>query len=177
MTATRRTVVGAMTALAVMAITIMTPVTATAQQPLEQVKLTEDAVKRYLAAQTAMNPIFEKLPPPDSATPPDPKVKAELEALAKKHGFATQADFDNVAYSVSLVMAGLDPSTGAFTEASAAIKLETERVKADKSIPEAEKKKMLEELADAAKTAQPIKFPENIELVKKYFKEIEKVLG
>jgi len=46
----------------------------------------------------------------------------------------------------------------------------------DTTIPEKEKKQMLEELAEALKTAQPIQHPENVELVKKYWEKIDAVL-
>ena len=75
-----------------------------------------------------------------------------------------------------MVMAGIDPQTKAFTEPKVAIKKEIDEVKADKSIPEKEKKQMLEELNEALKTAQPIQHPGNVELVKKYYDKIDAVL-
>ena len=56
------------------------------------------------------------------------------------------------------------------------IQKEIDEVKGDTTIPEKEKKQMLEELAEALKTAQPIQHPENIELVKKYWEKIDAVL-
>lgn len=150
---------------------------AQAADALKQVKLSEELIQRFIAAQGEMNPIFEKLPAPDSGAPLDPKVKADLEAIANKHGFSGLTGFDDVAFSVSMVMAGIDPASGAFTEPKQAIQNETERIKADASIPAERKKVMLDELAEALKHAQPVTFPENIELVKKYFKQIEKVLA
>ena len=75
-----------------------------------------------------------------------------------------------------MVMAGIDPQTKAFTEPKVAIKKEIEEVTADKSIPEKEKKQMLDELNEALKSAQPIQFPSNIELVTKYYDKIDAVL-
>jgi hypothetical protein len=75
-----------------------------------------------------------------------------------------------------MVMAGIDPQTKAFTEPKIAIEKEIEEVKADKSIPEKEKKQMLDELAEALKSAQPVANPGNIELVKKYFDKLDAVL-
>jgi hypothetical protein len=107
---------------------------------------------------------------------PDPKVQAELETIAKKHGFASFGEYDDVAANISMVMAGIDPQTKAFTEPQAAIKKEIDEVQADKSIPEKEKKQMLEELNEALKSAQPIQNPGNIELVKQYWDKIDAVL-
>jgi hypothetical protein len=45
-------------------------------------------------------------------------------------------------------------------------------VKADKSVPEREKKDTLEEFEAALKTARPIQFKENIALVLKYFDQL-----
>ena len=75
-----------------------------------------------------------------------------------------------------MVMAGIDPQTKAFTEPQIAIKKEIEEVSADKSIPEKEKKQMLDELNDALKSAAPIQFPNNIEIVTKYYDKIDAVL-
>ena len=86
------------------------------------------------------------------------------------------AEYDDVAANISMVMAGIDPQTKAFTEPKIAIEKEIEEVKADKSIPEKEKKQMLDELAEALKSAQPVANPGNIELVKKYFDKLDAVL-
>ena len=103
-------------------------------------------------------------------------MAAELEAIAKKHGFASFIEFDDVAFNISMVMGGLDPQSGSFTDPIAAIKKEIEDVTADKTIPEKDKKQMLDELAEALKNTPPLKFPENVDIVKKFRAEIEKVL-
>ena len=103
-------------------------------------------------------------------------MQAELETIAKKHGFGSSQEYDDVAANISMVMAGIDPQTKAFTEPKEAIQKEIEEVKADKSIPEKEKKQMLEELTEALKTAAADPDPSNIELVKKYYDKIDAVL-
>jgi hypothetical protein len=107
---------------------------------------------------------------------PDPKIQAELESIAKKYGFKDFNEYDDVAANISMVMAGIDPQSKAFTEPQVAIQKEIEEVKGDKSIPEKEKKQMLDELSEALKSAKPIANPGNIELVKKYFDKIDAVL-
>jgi hypothetical protein len=78
-----------------------------------------------------------------------------------------------VAANISMVMAGIDPQSKEFTEPKVAIQKDIDEVKADDSIPEKEKRQMLDELAVAQQTAQPIPDPGNIEIVKKYYDQIE----
>jgi hypothetical protein len=148
---------------------------ATAQNAVKQIKLSDKQIEGFISAQKDMAAVAEKMQGSPSDKP-DPKVQAELETIAKKHGFGTFNEYDDVAANISMVMAGIDPQTKAFTEPQAAIKKEIEEVQADKSIPEKEKKQMLDELNEALKTAQPIQNPGNIELVKKYWDKIDAVL-
>lgn len=141
----------------------------------KQVKLTGKLIESFIAAQQEISAYAEKNQAPASDKP-DPKVQAELDAMSKKHGFADFAEFDDVAFNISLVMGGLDPQTGKFTDPVTALKQEIEDVKSDKSIAEKERKPMLDELNEALKNTPPLQFPENVEVVKQYREEIEKVL-
>jgi hypothetical protein len=148
---------------------------ALAQNAVKQIKLTDKQVEGFISAQKDMAAVAEKMQG-NASDKPDPKIQAELEDIAKKHGFASFADYDDVAANISMVMAGIDPQTKKFTEPQVAIKKEIEEVTADKSIPEKEKKQMLDELNEALKTAQPIQNPGNIDLVTKYWDKIDAVL-
>jgi len=53
------------------------------------------------------------------------------------------------------------------------IRKEIEDVRADTAIPQSEKGNLLEELKAALEAAEPIQFPSNIELVKKYYDKPE----
>src|SRR5262245_13655651 len=150
------------------------PRVALAQGAVKQIQLTAKHIEGFIAAQKDMAAVAEKMQ--SNSDKPDPKVQAELESIAKKHGFASFAEYDDVAANISMVMAGIDPQSRAFTEPKVAIQKEIDEVKADTTIPEKEKKQMLEELAEALKTAQPIQHSENIELVKKYWEKIDAVL-
>ncbi len=145
------------------------------EQPFTQIKLTEAHIKGFIAAQKEMAVLAQKQggQPNDK---PDPKIQAELDAIAKRHGFQDFVAFDDVAFNISMVMGGLDPQTGAFTDPIASIKKEIAEIKADKTIPEKDRKQMLDELAEALKHTPPLQFPENVATVKKYRAEIEKVL-
>jgi hypothetical protein len=144
-------------------------------QPVKQIKLSEKQIEGFIAAQKDMAAVTEQMQG-GNGDKPDPKVQAELENVAKKHGFASFAEYDEVAANISMVMAGIDPQTKAFTDPKVAIQKEIDEVTADTSIPDKEKKQMLEELNEALKTAQPIQNPGNIELVKRYYEKIDAVL-
>jgi hypothetical protein len=146
-----------------------------ASDVIQQVKLSDKMIEGFIASQKDMAKVAEKLQgaPNDK---PDPKIQAELEGVAKKHGFKDFAEYDDVAANISMIMASIDPQTGTFTDPVDAIKKEIEEVKVDKAIKEADRKTMLEELAEALKVTQPIKFQENIALVKKFREKIDAVL-
>lgn len=164
-------------AVALMAIASIDVAVAQAPSPdvIKQVKLTEPHLKGFIAAQADMVKVSEKMQGATSDKP-DPKIQAELETIAKANGFKDFSEYDDVAANISMVMAGIDPQTGNYTDPVASIKKEIEDVTADKTIQEKDKKQMLDELAEALKTTQPVQFPENVELVKKYRAEIDKVL-
>jgi hypothetical protein len=168
------------TVLALMALLALSVGPAAAQakageDTFKQVELSEKLVLSFIAGQKEISEYHQKAGPPTSDKP-DPKVVADLDAIAKKHGFASYSDFDDVAFNVSMVMGGLDPQSGAFTDPIAAIKKEMEEIEKDSSIPEKDKKQMLDELAEALKSTPAMKFPGNVELVKKHRADIEKVL-
>lgn len=155
--------------IALFALAVASPAAA---QEIKQIKLTEKQVQSYIAAQPDLAAITAKI----KSDKPDPKIVAEVEAAAKKHGFASLEELDTVSANVSIVFSGIDPKTKAFSQPPEAIKQEIAAVNADKSIPAAEKKQALDELNAALKAAKPIQFPENIELVKKYYDKIEATL-
>jgi hypothetical protein len=107
---------------------------------------------------------------------PDPKLQAELEGVATKNGFANFAELDDTAANISMVMAGLDPQSGEYVDPIEAIKKEMDEIKKDDKIPEKDKKQMLEEMDQALKTTPPLEHKENVTIVKKFQKEIEKAL-
>jgi hypothetical protein len=150
-------------------------VTSALAQDVKQIKLTEKQVQSFIAAQKDVGPILEKI---QGATTDqlDPKLQAQLEAAVKKNGFKDMAEYDDVAANISMVMAGIDPQTKAFTDPQTAIKKEIADVTADKTMSAEEKKQVLEELNEALKAAQPIQFPSNIDLVKKYYDQLETAL-
>jgi hypothetical protein len=153
--------------LALLALALFNPGAAPAQE-VKQIKLTEKHIQGFLAASNDMAKLY------DDANPdkPDPKVEAQAAAVAKKNGFASLAEYDDVSTNISMIMSGIDPQTKKFTEPSEQIKKEIAALKADKSVPEVEKKEDVAQLEAALKSAKPIQFKENIALVLKYFDKL-----
>jgi hypothetical protein len=152
---------------ALLALALFYPGAATAQE-VKQIKLTEKHIQGFMTAYKDMAKLYDGT----SADKPDPNVEAQVEAVAKKNGFASFAEYDDVSMNISMIMSGTDPQTKKFTEPPEQIKKEIAALKADKSVPEAEKKEDLAELEAALKTAKPIQFKENIALVLKYFDKL-----
>jgi hypothetical protein len=149
-----------------LALALFDPGTATAQQ-VKQIKLTEKQIQGFMAAYEDMAKLY------DGANPePDPKVEAQAEAVAKKNGFASLDEYDDVSLNIEMIVSGIDRQTKKFTEPPEQIKNEIAALKADKSVPEAQKKEGLAQLEAALKTAKPIQFKENIALVLKYFDQL-----
>ena len=153
------------------------PTTAPAQSAVTQIKLTQQHIEGFIAAQKDMSAVVEKMQAAASADKPSVTFQTELEAVTKKHGFRSFTEYETVAANISIVMAAIDPQTKAFTDPQTSIKKEIDDVTADKTIPDNEKKQLLEELNEALKAAQRIEFPGNIELVRKYYDKIDAALG
>jgi hypothetical protein len=143
-----------------------------AQAPVKQLNLSEKQIEGFIAAHKDMGAVTEKM----EGDKPDPALQNKLEGIAKKFGFKDFSEYDDVASNIALVMAGMDPKTKAFTDPPTAIKREIDEVTQDKSMPEKERKQALDELSEAMKMAQPIQYPGNIELIKKYYDRLEPLL-
>jgi hypothetical protein len=148
---------------------------AMAQAPVKQIRVTEKQVQGFIVAQKDMAAVAEKMQG-STADPPDPKLQAELETIAKKHGFKDFAEYDDVAANILLVMGGIDSQTKQYTDPQTAIKKEMAEVTSDKTIPEKDKKDLVKELEEALKTVQTVQYPSNIELVRKYYDKIDPAL-
>ncbi|MGX4774224.1 hypothetical protein ACWAUC_30975 [Bradyrhizobium guangdongense] len=142
---------------------------------LKQIALTDKQVEGVLAAQKDMDAITEKLP---ENTAPDAKVIAQLDGVAKKHGFASYDDYNNVVDNISLVLGGFDPATKKYVGNEAVIKSQIAQVEADKKMPAKDKKEALDELNQALKTPAPaVENKGNIELIAKYYDKLVAALG
>ena len=144
--------------------------------PIKQIALTEKQIEGALAAVKEMDPITEKLP--DDGKPPDPRIIAQLDGVARKHGFASYDDYNNVVDNVSIVIAGFDPATKKYVGPEAVIKAQIAQVQADKKMPAKDKKEVLADLNAALKSPGPaIENKGNIDLVTKYYDQLAEALG
>jgi hypothetical protein len=145
------------------------------EAPLKQMALTEKQVEGVLSAAKEMDPITEKLPENGK---PDPKLLAQLDGVAKKNGFASYDEYNNVVDNVSIVLAGFDPATKKYVGTDAVIKAQIAQVQADKKMAAKDKKEALADLNDALKSPGPaIENKGNIDLVAKYYDKLADALG
>jgi hypothetical protein len=151
------------------------PAQAAAPPALKQIALTDKQIDNVLASQKDMDAITDKLP--DDAKP-DPKVTAQLEAVAKKNGFASYDEYSSVVDNISIVLAGFDPATKKYVGPEAVIKAQIAQVEADKKMPAKDKKEALADLNDALKSPPPpIENKGNIDLVTRYYDKLAAALG
>jgi hypothetical protein len=148
---------------------------APAQVATTQIMLTEKNIEGFIAVQKDMSEVIEKMQAA-ALDPANPNYKAQLRASTKKRGFKNSAEYEAVVANISMVMAAIDPQTKEFTDPQSAIKKELEDVTADKTITDNQKKQLLKELNAALKSAQPIQFSSNVELVKRYYDKIDVTL-
>lgn len=142
---------------------------------LKQIPLTEKQVEGVIAAQKDMDAVTDKLP--ENASP-DAKIMAQLDAVAKKHGFASYDQYSNVVDNISLVLGGFDPQTKKYVGSQAMIKSQIAQVQADKKMPEKDKRQALDDLNTALKAPEPpIENKGNIDLVAKYYDKLASALG
>ena len=168
-----------------LAVTTALVAPASAQQPpaqqqpppapeIMQVRLTEKHITGFLGAQKDLVAITAKLEAAGDTI--DDKLQKELDDIGRKHAFKDFADFEEIRANVMMVLAGIDPDNGEYSDPIELIKKDIEAIKADKALTEEDRKAQLEEMADALKEMAPLKYKENIDIVKKYAKQIDEVL-
>ena len=140
----------------------------TAAQEVKQIKLTEKHIQGFAGAAKDMARLYAGA----NSDQPNPKIDAQAAAVAKKNGFASLDEYDTASMNISMIVAGIDPQTKKFTEPPEQIKKQIAELRADKSVPEAEKKEDLAQLDQALKNAKPVQFKENIALVLKHYDQL-----
>ena len=142
------------------------------EQEPKQIRLTEKHIQGFMASHQDMAKLYDGA----NLDKPDPKIDAQAEAIVKKNGFANLAEYDEVSLNISMIMSGIDPQTKKFTEPPEQIKRDIAALKADKSVPEAQKKEDLAQLETALKSAKPVHYKENVALVLKYYDKLPALL-
>ena len=145
------------------------------QQQLKQIALTEKQVDGAVAASKEMDPITAKLQP---NAKPDPKVIAQLEGVAKKNGFASYDEYNNVMDNIGVVFSGIDSTTKKYVGPEAVTKAQIAEVQADKKMSPKDKKAALDDLNAALKEPAPeIQNKGNIDLVVKNYDKLLPIMG
>jgi hypothetical protein len=137
------------------------PEPATAQMATKQIALSEKQVERFIAAQRKMA---------------SARAEDEFEAIAKEYGFTGIEEHDEVEANILLLLEGFDPKSRAFLEPPVQVKRLIEETKVNKSLAEDERKRELDELTEALKSAKPIEYPANVELIRKYYDKLQAAL-
>jgi hypothetical protein len=150
----------------------MAPAQAAPQQPppAKQIALTEKQIQGVLAASNDMDAITAKLP---ENAQPDAKAMAQMDAVAKKNGFASSDEYNDVTDNIGMVMSGVDPATKKYVGNEAVIKGQIAEVQADKKMSPKDKKEALDDLNYSLKNPAPaIQNKGNIDLVVKYYDKL-----
>jgi hypothetical protein len=142
---------------------------------VKQIALTDKQVEGVIAAAKDMDAVTAKMPQNGK---PDPKLMAQLEATAKKYGFASYADYNGVVDNIGMVMSGIDSISKKYVGNAAVIKAQIAEVQADKKMSAKDKKAALDDLNQAAKAPEPtIENKGNIDLVVKNYEKLAAIMG
>ena len=151
------------------------PAAAQEAPALKQIALTDKQIEQVLAGQKDIDAITDKIP--DNAKP-DPKVDAQLDAAAKKAGFASYDEYNTVVDNISLVLGGFDPATKKYVGAEAVMKAQLAQIQADKKMSAKDKKEAVADINEALKSPPPaVENKGNIDLVGKYYDKLAAALG
>jgi hypothetical protein len=152
------------------------PPPAAAEAPaLKQIALTDKQIEQVLAAQKDVDAITDKIP---ENAKPDPKIDAQLDAVAKKAGFASYDEYNTVVDNISLVLGGFDPATKKYVGPETVMKAQIAQIQADKKMSAKDKKEALADINEALKSPPPaIENKGNIDLVGKYYDKLAAALG
>jgi len=142
---------------------------------VKQIALTDKQVQGVIAAAKDMNALAAKMPQNGK---PDPKLGAQLDATAKKYGFASSDDYYTVVDNIGMVMSGIDSVSKKFVGAQAVAKAEIAEIQADKKMSPKDKKAAIDQLNQAAKQPDPtIENKGNIDLVVKNYDKLAPLMG
>jgi hypothetical protein len=142
---------------------------------LKQIALTQKQIDGVIAAQKDMDAITSKMQP---NTKPDPKVLGQMDAIAKKNGFANTDEYYTVMDNISLVYGGIDPATKKYVGSEAVIKSQIAEIQADKKMSASDKKEALDQLNQALKQPEPaVQNKGNIDLVVKNYDKLSAIVN
>jgi hypothetical protein len=142
---------------------------------VKQIALTDQQVQSVISADKDMYALMSKMP---KSGKPDPRLTAQLDATAKKYGFASFDDYNLVVDNIGLVMGGIDSNSKKYVGNAAVAKAEIAEVQADKKMSAKDKKAALDNLNQATKAPDPtINNKGNIDLVVKNYDKLAPIMG
>jgi hypothetical protein len=144
-------------------------------EEMKQIQLTDQHIRSFIAAQKDLQPLSSKLL--EGGEKPDDALINELQAIATKNGFKDFEEMEVIGANISLVLDGLDPDTGDYIDPVGKMKLELANIEADDTIPEEDKKLVIEDLKQEIAAAKPLQFRDNIEVVRKFQSELETLVS
>lgn len=137
---------------------------------LKQIPLTAHQVENFIAARREMDAIVNQA---NGLFGPNPVA---LEAAAARHHFVNYTEYVYVANNIALVMDGVDPKTKKYVGAEPVLLAKIEEVEADKALSHDAKMRSLKRLNGLLNAIGTIEvFPDNIELVMKYYDALNAV--
>ena len=146
------------------------------QQPeeaeIEQIELTAHHIDAFIATQKEIAPLTAKLNP---NAQPSKQMMAQMESIAKKNGFKDFDEFGDVGTNIGVVFGGIDPLTKKY-EPAQLIQRTIAAVNADKKIPAAQKKRILQELQQASTAVPTLKYPGNADLIANNYDRLKPVM-
>lgn len=128
----------------------------------QQIQLSQKMVENFISAQADLSTLSERIYGHSPYT--DAKLHAEIDAIAKKHGFSDFTEFDNASYSIMVVFPNVVIETGEYIDTKAGYRKDLESVKSDASIPESDKMLIIAELEKVIELTEDV-LPGNVELV------------
>ena len=145
------------------------------QADVEQLALTEKQIEAFIAGQKTISAIVDKIPE-DQLDNPNPQLQTKLDQAARKFGFKDYGEYEDVADNIDLVMDGFDDDSKTYVGQEVVLKKQLSEVAADKTISARERSEQIKELNEMLKAVEPVKFPNNIVVVTKYYDRLAALL-
>lgn len=142
-----------------------------AAQQLNQMKLTDALITQFVAAHDDYVPLADQMREAGEDT--TDALMAKLNGIAQKHGFKDFGEYEDVRENISIVLDGLDPETGVYTDPVEKMKKERDALFTDETLPEEDRKLAVDDIEQEIAVAEPLQFKQNVEVVKRNRKAIE----
>jgi hypothetical protein len=146
------------------------------QTGAEQSPLTEIQIEAFIAAQKTISAMLEKIPE-DQLGSPNPQLQTTLDQAAKKFGFKDYGEYDDVVNNIDFIMEGFDEDSKAFVGQEVVLKKQLSELAANRKMSTREKSAPMKQLTEMLKAVEPVKFPNNIVVVAKYYDRLSDLLG